>query len=36
VVSLGTVKKHGNNILGKLAVGSRAKAVARASTLGLL
>jgi ATP/maltotriose-dependent transcriptional regulator MalT len=34
VVSVGTVKKHGNNIYGKLGVGSRTRAIARA--LGLL
>lgn len=36
VLSIGTVKKHTNNIFGKLAVASRTQAVARARDLGLL
>jgi LuxR family maltose regulon positive regulatory protein len=36
VVSLGTVKKHGNNIFSKLAVQGRTQAIARARALGLL
>jgi LuxR family maltose regulon positive regulatory protein len=36
VVSLGTVKKHGYNIFGKLGVTSRTQAVAHARELGLL
>jgi LuxR family maltose regulon positive regulatory protein len=36
VVSLGTVKKHGNNIYGKLGVQSRTQAIARGRALGLL
>jgi LuxR family maltose regulon positive regulatory protein len=36
VVSVGTVKKHGNNIFGNLGVGRRTQAIARARALGLL
>jgi LuxR family maltose regulon positive regulatory protein len=36
VVAISTVKKHINNIYGKLEVGSRTQAVARARELGLL
>jgi LuxR family maltose regulon positive regulatory protein len=36
VLAVSTVKKHINNIYGKLAVGSRTQAVAKARELGLL
>ncbi|NTU83767.1 MAG: helix-turn-helix transcriptional regulator [Chloroflexales bacterium] len=36
IIALGTVKKHINNIYGKLAVQSRTQALARARQLGLL
>jgi len=36
IVTLGTVKKHLNNIFGKLHVESRTQALARARELGLL
>ncbi len=36
IVSLGTVKKHLNNIFGKLDAHSRTQAVARARQLGVL
>lgn len=36
VLAIGTVKRHTNNIYGKLAVGSRTQAIARASQLKLL
>jgi LuxR family maltose regulon positive regulatory protein len=36
VVAVSTVKKHINNIYGKLGVGSRTRAVAKARELGLL
>ncbi|HMQ32225.1 MAG TPA: LuxR C-terminal-related transcriptional regulator, partial [Chloroflexaceae bacterium] len=36
ILSVGTVKKHVNNILGKLGVHSRTQALARARDLGLL
>jgi LuxR family maltose regulon positive regulatory protein len=35
-LATGTVKKHANNIFGKLGVGSRTQAVARARELGIL
>lgn len=35
-VSLGTVKTHVNNILGKLSVSSRIKAVVKAKSIGIL
>jgi LuxR family maltose regulon positive regulatory protein len=36
VVAVSTVKKHVNSIYGKLEVGSRTQAAARARELGLL
>ncbi|NTU86355.1 MAG: response regulator transcription factor, partial [Chloroflexales bacterium] len=36
IVAIGTVKKHINNIFGKLQVGSRTQALARARELDLL
>ncbi|HEX9438431.1 MAG TPA: LuxR C-terminal-related transcriptional regulator, partial [Roseiflexaceae bacterium] len=36
IVSVGTIKKHLNNIFGKLGVASRTQAVARAHALSLL
>ncbi len=36
IISVGTVKKHVNNILGKLDVRSRTQAIARARELGLI
>lgn len=36
IIALGTVKKHLNNIYGKLGVGNRTGALARARELGLL
>jgi LuxR family maltose regulon positive regulatory protein len=36
IVSLGTVKKHLNNIFGKLGVTTRTQAVAQARNLDLL
>jgi len=36
VIAVGTVKRHINNIYGKLGVQSRTQAVARARELGLL
>ena len=36
VIAVSTVKKHVNNIYGKLGVGSRTRAVATARELGLL
>lgn len=35
-IAVGTVKRHTNNIYGKLAVGSRTQAVARAMEIGIL
>lgn len=36
VIALGTVKRHTNHIYGKLGVGSRTQAIAKAGELGLL
>ena len=36
IITLGTVKKHINNIFGKLEVHSRTQAVARAHELDLI
>jgi LuxR family maltose regulon positive regulatory protein len=36
IVTVGTVKKHLNNIYGKLGVASRTQAIARGRKLGLL
>jgi len=36
IVTVGTVKTHINNIYGKLDVGSRTQAVARAREIGIL
>ena len=36
VITVGTVKQHTNSIYGKLGVGDRRLAVARARSLGLL
>jgi LuxR family maltose regulon positive regulatory protein len=36
VIATGTVKRHSNNIFGKLGVRSRTQAVARGRDLGLL
>jgi LuxR family maltose regulon positive regulatory protein len=35
-LAVGTVKRHLNNIFGKLGVATRTEAVARAHTLGIL
>jgi LuxR family maltose regulon positive regulatory protein len=35
-LAIGTIKKHTNNIFGKLGVGSRTKAIARARDLGII
>ena len=35
-IALGTVKRHINNIYGKLGVGSRTLAIARAREIGLI
>jgi LuxR family maltose regulon positive regulatory protein len=36
IIAVSTVKKHINNLYGKLAVGSRTQALVRARELGLL
>ena len=36
IVTVGTIKKHLNNIYGKLGVASRTQAIARGRELGLL
>ena len=36
ILSVGTVKKHTNNIFGKLGVQSRTQAIAKARAFGLL
>ncbi|MEM7539849.1 MAG: LuxR C-terminal-related transcriptional regulator, partial [Chloroflexota bacterium] len=36
IISIGTVKRHMSNILGKLSVKNRSHAVARAREIGLI